>query len=1015
MNAQVQFAPKSEPSEVWDLLNLTLPEEIFAQLEKAAIVPYESDFDILRDYQMLHLLRELLFSTRSGYLRNASTGDTLLKVSLPDRASIIRFIDEQAKTYANVIERRYTATKTKNGNLRFVRLVDLLEFTDLERGALAYLVNATIDDHPLAGYNYDHNLKALRNICGLTVNEIMWFLDDERIHMQQGVIHQKENTVYETLMRSNLSLSIGIMALILRQDSEMELDIDDHDNVLTQLVLDEVDRGTWNGPAILLDIKCEPKEGETDKFEPPAPDSDFDLHDFLSQERQIEKENGSSQSISTEKPISGEFSPYIKDREYLNDQFLVLVSRSELKNVEDKNEDFLLPSELSKSDQVRIARAKMNRAVLKVKKRLQITRENGDWLPRLERLAEKRGFDDFEKNVILLLSGLNLMSSLQKEIKGSYSVNRGLDVEDILNFFVDSFEENIRKRRYFYRNAKLVAEGVIELDGNFTSDILDYTVSLDQKILEYIAGLDLEPENIVEGSNLYTPQVNIDQVVLPEGIKLEIIDLAKNGSLVEKLVRKDDRFGTYSTGRGTIMLFYGEPGTGKTMMANALANHLGKKVLLVNYPSLGAYQGDKVIRYLKRLAKVHDAILVFDECESLFISRDRGVYNVNVLLTEFERYDGIIILATNRAYDMDRSMESRMSYRFEFNLPNMHQREKIWEQHIPVSVELSDDVDLSSLAMRYEFSGRFIKNSVKGAISRALRKGSKQPVLTRDDLEWGAQMQLQGHLRRANLESTLIPQHGLERVVLREELLGEVRDIIRFEKAKPILENDWDFKSVITYGYGNIILFYGPPGTGKTMTAEAIGYETGCPLKKVKIQELLSKYVGETAKNIEAVFKEAAHGRCILVIEDSEGMLGGRTSGGSAIDKHANMDTAVILEHLERFQGMVIMTTNNPDFIDKAIRDRVRYKLEFTLPDKSLRAKIWRGLIPGKAPVAGDIDFDLLASKFAFNGRSIKNCVLKAATKAAIREEKERYITMADFMAVAELENSSGKARRIGF
>jgi len=146
------------------------------------------------------------------------------------------------------------------------------------------------------------------------------------------------------------------------------------------------------------------------------------------------------------------------------------------------------------------------------------------------------------------------------------------------------------------------------------------------------------------------------------------------------------------------------------------------------------------------------------------------------------------------------------------------------------------------------------------------------------------------------------------------------------------------------------------------MAAEAIGYEIGCPLMLVNVAELQSKYVGETAKNIDAVFREAKNNNCIVVFDDAEGIFGERTVGGSATDKYANMDSSILLEHLERFPGMVILTTNLSEIMDSAFIDRLKHKVEFKMPDTKMREKIWRNLIPSKAPVADDVDFNNLES-----------------------------------------------------
>lgn len=161
---------------------------------------------------------------------------------------------------------------------------------------------------------------------------------------------------------------------------------------------------------------------------------------------------------------------------------------------------------------------------------------------------------------------------------------------------------------------------------------------------------DTEFSELVEGSHLYTPVVDLSQVILPDDQKQLIIRTVAN---FDNFAKSRKRLGfdqVMSYGAGILLLFFGKSGTGKTMMANAVAKMLGKRILLINYPSLGYSVSDEVIRFIFREAKLNDAVLFFDECEAIFQSRDSFTGGVNLLLTEIERHNGLIIMATNRAY-----------------------------------------------------------------------------------------------------------------------------------------------------------------------------------------------------------------------------------------------------------------------------------------------------------------------------------------------------------------------------
>ena len=166
---------------------------------------------------------------------------------------------------------------------------------------------------------------------------------------------------------------------------------------------------------------------------------------------------------------------------------------------------------------------------------------------------------------------------------------------------------------------------------DFAGDLTQCVAEIDRRMLDFVVGLDTEFSELVEGSHLYTPEVNVDAVVLPESQKRLVLDTVENFDtfkLVQKNVEIDKKM---AYGHGMVLLFYGASGTGKTMMANAIAARLKKKVLLINFPNLGSNEAGAIIKLIFREAKIHDAVVFFDECESIFKSRDLGTNQVNML------------------------------------------------------------------------------------------------------------------------------------------------------------------------------------------------------------------------------------------------------------------------------------------------------------------------------------------------------------------------------------------------
>lgn len=289
--------------------------------------------------------------------------------------------------------------------------------------------------------------------------------------------------------------------------------------------------------------------------------------------------------------------------------------------------------------------------------------------------------------------------------------------------------------------------------------------------------------------------------------------------------------------------------------------------------------------------------------------------------------------------------------------------------------------------MRYELTGGFIKNAIMSALSKAVARDASNVIVSQADLEEGAVHQLRGRLQMQEFDRRVVPRRGLESVLCDPKVATQLREIVDFEKARQVLRSDWGFHGDNGFeDMGTICLFHGPPGTGKTLAAKAIGFETGRPLKIINTAELVSKYVGATGKNIESVFKEAKAMDAIIVFDEAEGLFGSRhATQSSSTDRYANMDTGLLLYHIENFDGIVILTTNLVTTIDAAFFRRFRFVLGFELPDEKTRAGLWRQHIPPQAPLAADVDFTKLAARFKFGGGNVKNVAESSSTCCTTR------------------------------
>jgi SpoVK/Ycf46/Vps4 family AAA+-type ATPase len=182
-------------------------------------------------------------------------------------------------------------------------------------------------------------------------------------------------------------------------------------------------------------------------------------------------------------------------------------------------------------------------------------------------------------------------------------------------------------------------------------------------------------------------------------------------------------------------------------------------------------------------------------------------------------------------------------------------------------------------------------------------------------------------------------------------------------------------------------LFCGPPGTGKTLAAEVIAAELGVELLKIDLSHVVSKYIGETEKNLRQLFDQASSANAILFFDEADALLGKRSAVKDAHDRYANTETAYLLQKIEEYSGITILSTNLGQNLDDAFARRMRFIISFPFPEEADRLRIWQTVWPRELPLAADVDLAALARKFRLSGGSIRNVALSAAFLAAERVE----------------------------
>jgi hypothetical protein len=228
----------------------------------------------------------------------------------------------------------------------------------------------------------------------------------------------------------------------------------------------------------------------------------------------------------------------------------------------------------------------------------------------------------------------------------------------------------------------------------------------------------------------------------------------------------------------------------------------------------------------------------------------------------------------------------------------------------------------------------------------------------------------------------LEPVFSLDDVVLPADRIHQLREIVAHVKFATQVLNNWGFSGQLPYGRGVAALFTGASGTGKTMAAQAIARELGTETFVIDLSQVVSKYIGETEKFIDATFRDAQRAGAVLQIDEAEALFGRRSEVKDSHDRYANLEVAYLLQRMEAFEGVAILTTNLRQNVDQAFLRRLRFVVDFPKPDAAAREKIWQQCLPKGAP-ARHINFRYLARRLELTGGHIRQITVRAAFAAA--------------------------------
>ncbi len=316
--------------------------------------------------------------------------------------------------------------------------------------------------------------------------------------------------------------------------------------------------------------------------------------------------------------------------------------------------------------------------------------------------------------------------------------------------------------------------------------------------------------------------------------------------------------------------------------------------------------------------------------------------------------------------------------------PDVELRIGIWEHFIASDdVAISEDVEIADLADCYDIPYSMIRKVCSHVTESAklLKDAKIDRELIRESLRQINQVNF------SHLATYVRTVYTWEDLTIDPKEMGVLRTACDRYRMRNRIGDKWGLKKKNAYGNGVSILLYGPPGTGKTMAAQVIARELSLPLYRVDVSQIFSKYIGETEKNLRAVFEAASKANVILFFDEADALFSKRTEISQSNDKYSNSETAYLLQKIEEYDGLTILATNYYNNFDSAFVRRITYSAHMDRPGEDARYELWTSILPPETEIRKDIDFHFLARQFELSGSNIKAILYSAAYMAGAEEK----------------------------
>jgi AAA+ superfamily predicted ATPase len=593
----------------------------------------------------------------------------------------------------------------------------------------------------------------------------------------------------------------------------------------------------------------------------------------------------------------------------------------------------------------------------------------------LARLAAVAGLSPFETDLLLIALAPDL--DLKYERIYAYlqdDVTRRRPTVDLaFGLLCPSFGARAAARARLSPAGTLRRNGLLHLvedAGQKHAPLLGRTLKADERVVDWLLGSD-EPDPALQHVARAVPTgATLDALLLPEDLRRRL-----------RLMAEERGPG----GRPPVFHLQGAAGVGRQALAAALCGEQGLGLLAVDCARLAGDDApalSETLRLAAREALLRGSGLLLEGWDAL-LGDDRRAARA-VAVGEVDGWDAPTFVAGELAWEPGDALHERPLLRVEVPSPDYADRVTLWTASLNGDGSRDPSLDADALANKFRFTGGQIREAAATARNLARARDPQGGRLTMADLY--AACRMHSNPRLAALARKITPRYAWDDIVLPPDRVQQLREITNYVKYRSLVYGEWGFDRKLAMGKGLNALFAGGSGTGKTMAAEIIAGELALDLYKIDLSSVVSKYIGETEKNLSRIFNEAETSNAILFFDEADSMFGKRSEVRDSHDRYANLEISYLLQRMEEYEGVVILATNFRKNMDDAFVRRLHFSIDFPFPAERERLRIWQRVWPERIPRSADVDLEQIARRVEVAGGSIRNIALAAAFLAADEE-----------------------------